>query len=63
MILSRVGSGGQKNSAGLVKVDKRTGEELGTLLLGEKEPLYDFDPVSGQVFFKADKKQIISYSF
>ncbi len=63
MILTRVGEGGQKNSSGLMKVDKRTGEELGTLLLGDKEPIYDFDPVSGQVFFKADKKQIISYSF
>lgn len=62
MILSRVGAGGQAKSSGLVKVDKTTGEELGTLLLGDKEPIYDFDPLSGQVFFKADKKQIISFS-
>ncbi|SNS51697.1 PQQ-like domain-containing protein [Ekhidna lutea] len=63
MILTRVGEGGQGKSAGLVKVDRRTGEELGTLLLSDKEPIYDYDQVSGQVFFKADKKQIISYSF
>eukprot|EP00188_Purpureofilum_apyrenoidigerum_P002865 Plantae.Rhodophyta-Purpureofilum_apyrenoidigerum.ctg29162.p1 GENE.Plantae.Rhodophyta-Purpureofilum_apyrenoidigerum.ctg29162~~Plantae.Rhodophyta-Purpureofilum_apyrenoidigerum.ctg29162.p1 ORF type:complete len:231 (-),score=38.30 Plantae.Rhodophyta-Purpureofilum_apyrenoidigerum.ctg29162:509-1201(-) len=63
MILTRVGEGGQGKSSGLVKVDRRTGEELGTLLLSEKEPIYDYDQVSGQVFFKADKKQIISYSF
>jgi outer membrane protein assembly factor BamB len=62
MILTSVGEGGQNKSAGLIKVDKETGEELGSLLLGDKEPIYDFDPVSGQVFFKADKKQIISYS-
>lgn len=62
MILSRVGAGGQSKSSGLVKVDKSTGEELGTLQLGDKEPIYDFDPYSGQVFFKADKKQIISYA-
>ncbi len=62
MILSRVGAGSQSKSAGIVKVDKTTGEELGTLLLGDKEPIYDYDPFSGQVFFKADKKQIISYS-
>ena len=62
MILTRVGAGGQAKSSGLVKVDKATGEELGTLQLGDKEPIYDFDPLSGQVFFKADKKQIISYS-
>lgn len=63
MILTRVGEGGQGKSSGLVKVDRRTGEELGTLQLGDKEPIYDYDPVSGQVFFKSDKKQIISYSF
>ncbi|GAB4238272.1 MAG: hypothetical protein Tsb0034_13780 [Ekhidna sp.] len=63
MILTRVGEGGQGKSSGLVKVDKRTGEELGSLLLGDKKPIYDYDPVSGQVFFKADNKQIISYSF
>lgn len=63
MILSRVGEGGQAKSSGLVKVDKRTGEELGTLQLGDKKPIYDYDPISGQVFFKADSKQIISYSF
>lgn len=62
MILTRVGEGGQGKSSGLMKVDKRTGEELGTLLLGDKKPIYDYDPVSGQVFFKADNKQIISYS-
>ncbi|MEQ8907378.1 PQQ-binding-like beta-propeller repeat protein [Ekhidna sp.] len=63
MILTRVGEGGQGKSSGLVKIDRRTGDELGTLLLGDKEPLYDYDQVSGQVFFKSDKKQIISYSF
>ncbi len=63
IILAVIGEGGQKKGAGLVKVDKRFGEELGSMILGEKEPIYDFDPVSGQVFYKADKKQIISYSF
>ncbi|MEQ6119398.1 PQQ-binding-like beta-propeller repeat protein [Reichenbachiella sp. MALMAid0571] len=63
MILTRVGEGGQGKSSGLMKVDKRTGEEMGSLLLGDKKPIYDYDPVSGQVFFKADNKQIISYSF
>jgi outer membrane protein assembly factor BamB len=62
MILTKVGEGGQGKSSGIVKVDKRTGEELGSLLLGDKKPVYDYDPVSGQVFFKAEKKTIISYS-
>jgi len=62
MILTRVGAGGQAKSSGIVKVDKRTGEEMGSLLLGNKEPIYDYDPISGQVFFKADKKKIISFN-
>ncbi len=62
MILTKVGEGGQAKSAGLVKVDRRTGEEMGTLLLGDKKPIYDYDLVSGQVFFKAENKTIISYS-
>ncbi|MDA0195247.1 MAG: PQQ-binding-like beta-propeller repeat protein, partial [Bacteroidetes bacterium] len=63
VILSLVGEGGQGKASGLVKVDKRTGEELGRIQLGDKEPIYDFDPISGQVFHKASKTQIISYSF
>ena len=63
LVLNLVGAGGQKKGAGLAKVDRRTGEELGTLVLGEKEPVYDYDPLSNQVFFKADKKQIIAYDF
>lgn len=63
MILTSVGEGGQGKSAGLMKVDRRTGKELGTLLLGDKKPIYDYDHISGQVFFKAENKQIISYSF
>ena len=62
IILTLVGEGGQKNASGLLKVDKRTGEEVASIVLGDKEPIYDYDPVSGQVFFKSSKKQIISYS-
>lgn len=62
LILTRVGQGGQAKSSGLVKVDKISGEEMGSLLLGDKKPVYDYDPISEQVFFKADNKQIISYS-
>jgi len=63
VVLAVIGKGGQKKGAGLVKVDRKTGEELATMLLGDKEPIYDFDPISGQIFYKADKKQIISYDF
>jgi outer membrane protein assembly factor BamB len=63
VILAVIGDGGQKKGAGLVKVDKRSGEEQGSLILGDKEPVYDYDPISGQVFYKSDKKQLLSYSF
>lgn len=61
LVLTRVGEGGQKNSSGLIKVKKSTGEELGSLLLGDKEPVYDYDALTSSVFFKADKKQVICY--
>jgi outer membrane protein assembly factor BamB len=63
MVLSLVGEGGQKNASGLVKVDRRTGSELGRLLLSDKEPMYDYDAITGQIFYKSDKKTIVSYKF
>ncbi len=61
LVLTRVGEGGQKNSSGLIKVKKSTGEELGSLQLGDKEPVYDYDALTSSIFFKADKKQVICY--
>ena len=63
VVLAIVGKGGQKQGSGFVKVDKRTGEDLASMQIGDKEPVYDYDPFSGQVFLKANKKQIISYTF
>ncbi|MEQ9301709.1 MAG: PQQ-binding-like beta-propeller repeat protein [Cyclobacteriaceae bacterium] len=61
LLLTRVGEGGQGKSSGLIKVDKRSGDELGSLLLGDKKPTYDYDALTSTVFFKADNKQIICY--
>jgi hypothetical protein len=61
LVLTAVGAGGQKNSSGLVKVDKRTGEDQGSLLLGDKKPTYDYDAITSTIFFKADNKVIICY--
>lgn len=63
IVLAIVGEGGQGKASGFVKVDKRTGEDLSTIQIGDKEPVYDYDQISGQVFLKSDKKQIISYVF
>ena len=61
LILTNVGEGGQNKGSGLVKIDKRSGEEVGKLQLGDKEPTYDYDPVKETLFFKADKKKIVAY--
>lgn len=61
LILTVVGEGGQNKGSGLVKIDKRTGEEVGKLQLGDKEPTYDYDPVKETLFFKAEKKKIVAY--
>ncbi|PTN04255.1 PQQ-binding-like beta-propeller repeat protein [Mangrovibacterium marinum] len=61
LILTIVGDGGQNKGSGIVKVDVHTGDELNSIQLGDKKPVYDYDPVTGQLFFKADKKQIESY--
>jgi len=63
MVLTLVGEGGQKDASGLVKVDRTTGKELGSLLLSNKEPMYDYDAITGQIFYRADKKTIVSYTF
>lgn len=63
VVLAIVGEGGQGKASGFVKVDKRTGEDLATMQIGDKAPVYDYDPVSGQVFLKESKKEIISYLF
>ena len=61
LILTVVGEGGQNKGSGLIKIDKRSGEEVGKLQLGDKEPTYDYDPVKETLFFKADKKKIVAY--
>ncbi len=63
IVLAIVGDGGQGKASGFVKVDKRTGADLASMQIGDKSPVYDYDPVSGQVFLKVGKKQLISYLF
>jgi outer membrane protein assembly factor BamB len=63
MVLTIVGEGNQKDASGLVKVDRTTGKELGRLLLSDKEPMYDYDAITGQIFYRADKQTIMSYTF
>jgi len=63
VVLAIVGKGGQGKATGFVKVDKRNGDELSSMQIGDKNPVYEYDLISGQVFLKSDKKQLISYVF
>jgi outer membrane protein assembly factor BamB len=53
---------GQKG-VGLVKVDKATGEAAARVVLGDKTPEYELDPIDGRLFFKKSDTQIICYKF
>jgi hypothetical protein len=46
---------------GLVKLKKDTGEKTADLVLKDKKPEYEVDESYGVLYFKKDKKQIVSY--
>ena len=46
---------------GLVKLKKDTGEKVAQLILKDKKPEYEVDDAFGILYFKKDKKQIVSY--
>ena len=41
---------GENKRVGMVKVDKRTGEEKGKIVLKTLDPIFDVDYVTGQLF-------------
>ncbi|MDK9700484.1 MAG: PQQ-like beta-propeller repeat protein [bacterium] len=48
---------------GLVKVDRKTGADVKCVVLGTKEPKYEFDDVDGMLFFLSDDKVIQGFKF
>lgn len=46
---------------GLVKLKKETGEKVAELILNDKKPEYEVDESYGVLYFKKDKKQLVSY--
>lgn len=48
---------------GLVRVDKVSGNETGSIVLNDKEPVYDSDPENGMIFYKPSKKEVYCYVF
>jgi len=62
-MLAVVGGGTHRSGAGVVRVDKRTGAEAGSIVLGTKEPNYELDEIGGRLFFMPDDKVIRCYRF
>jgi hypothetical protein len=62
-MLADVGPGGQKTGAGIIQVNKTTGANEKSVVLGTKEPEYEVDELGGRLFFKSGNKQITCYKF
>ena len=62
MLTGGLEADGQKG-VGLVKVDKATGEAAARVVLGDKTPEYEMDPIDGRLFFMKNDTQIICYKF
>ncbi|MFA7332165.1 MAG: PQQ-binding-like beta-propeller repeat protein [Candidatus Delongbacteria bacterium] len=62
-MLADVGPGGQKSGAGIIQVNKTTGANEKSVVLGTKEPEYEVDELGGRLFFKSGNKEITCYKF
>jgi outer membrane protein assembly factor BamB len=47
---------------GLRQIDRATGKEMGNFVLNDKNPVYEFDPVQGTIFYKPSKKEVFCYT-
>ena len=47
---------------GLKQIDKTTGKEMAAIVLDDKNPTYDFDPVKGIIFYKPSKSEVYCYA-
>jgi outer membrane protein assembly factor BamB len=57
------GKGSNKKGAGVVQLNKITGEEEKSVVLSVKKPSYELDEIGQRLFFKPDKKTIKCYDF
>jgi outer membrane protein assembly factor BamB len=62
MLTGGLEADGQKG-VGLVKVDKASGNDAAKVVLGDKTPEYEMDPIDGRVFFMKSDTEIICYKF
>lgn len=62
-MLADVGKGSQKAGAGVIQVNKTTGANEKSVVLGTKEPEYEVDELGGRLFFKSGNKEITCYKF
>jgi outer membrane protein assembly factor BamB len=62
MLTGGVEADGRKG-VGLIKVEKASGTDAAKVVLGDKTPEYEMDPIDGRVFFKKSDTEIICYGF
>lgn len=62
-MMADVGPGGQKAGAGVIQVDKVSGQNQKSVVLGTKDPVYEVDEIGGKLFFKSGKSEITCFEF
>ena len=55
-VLTKLGDG-----IGLVKLKKDSGEKVSELILNDKKPVYEVDDSYGVLYFKKEKKELVSF--
>ncbi len=61
-ILTNVEADGRKG-AGLVRVNKNSGEKEGEVVLGDKKPEYELDEIEARLFYQKSDSEIIAFGF
>jgi outer membrane protein assembly factor BamB len=62
VILTSTESDGRKG-VGLVKLEKTTGRKMADVVLGDKTPVYQMDPIDNRLFFQRGDRQIDCFAF
>lgn len=61
-ILTNVEADGRKG-AGLVRVNKDSGQKEGEVVLGDKKPEYELDEIEARLFYQKSDTEIIAFGF
>lgn len=62
-ILTDDANDGSQKGVGLVKVNKDNGKVEGTVILGDKKPVYDLDEIGGLMYYRSKDNEITAFKF